>query len=67
MLAGSVGVKCTSSADEADKGPLASRNIGRKPELSIWWIAAKVMIDARLATARLVNFYPGRSQSRKHR
>ena len=66
MLVGSVGIKCTSSADEADKGPLVSHNIGRKPELSIWRIAARVMMDARLATPRLVYFYPGRSQSRKH-
>ena len=67
MLAGSGGIRCTSSADEADKGSLASENTGRKPVLSIWWIAEKVMMDARLATARLVNSYPERSLSRKHR
>ena len=49
MLAGSIGVRCTSSADELDKGPLASDIIGRKPVSSIWRMVENVMMDARLA------------------
>ena len=67
MIAGSVCIRCTNSADEADKGPLASHSTGRKPVFSAWWIDEKVIMDASLATARLAGPYPKRSQSRKHR
>ena len=62
MLAGSIGIRCTSSADEVDKGPLASNIIGRKPLSSVWRIVENVMMDARLAG---INYATSKVRSRE--
>ena len=61
-LAGSVGTRCTSSADEVDRGPLAANTIGIKLVASGHCILEKVMMVARLTG---INCATGEVQSRE--